>query len=525
MTPQELEALWALGQQEESSGRLDGAREAYGKILAGSPRQIMVLLRLSELEQRAGRYVPARDAAIKAADVLRMTRRWEALPFVTSNLLVFDERILVRQLIGEADWSDGRVIAQSPVLSQQLWLCADHPSALRMIGIAEVRGARDHRIAYSRAMALQQMGRLEEATASFEESIRISPGFALAHWALAFHASSPVPGARVARLREALALQQEPLDRAMLHYALYKELDAAGDFDHAWQELEYGAAVMKGLVRGGTQYRVVARDAMDPWDGTGRPEPSTPAETAPIFIVGMPRTGTTLLSRIVTSHPAVADAGETNAVAQAISEGIDRFVDFPLSSAEMDLLRSIDPNAIAAGHARRVDAYANGKTLRVLDKNPSNIYAANIIAGAIPGAKILCLVREGMPAGYSNLRQLFQNDAFAYSYDQIEIAEHYADFRGWVGRCEAALKDAFLVVSYEKLVSDPMLTARRVFDFLGLDFDPSYIDITRNSKPSGTASAVQVREQVHARAIEEWRSYEGHLEPMRTRLQQLGFGP
>lgn len=524
MTPEKLDALWQLGQQHEDAGSLDAARDAYMEILAGSPRQIMVQIRLSEIEQRAGHYRAARKYALDAAETISLTKRWEGLAFVTANLLVFDERELVRRLILQSDWGDVRLLSQSAVLSQQLWLCGDEEAALRMLDVAKTRGAVDHRLSYSRAMALQHLGRIAEATAAFEESIRLAPESALAHWSLAYHAPSDPPGARVERIRVAASQDQEQLERAMLHYALYQELDDAGEREAAWSELERGAAIMRQALGLAAPAPTAEGDAF-PWGADTQPAagPNADGGHTPIFIVGMPRTGTTLLSRILGAHPSVADAGELNALEQSVAESVDQFVEFPLQADDIARLRDIESTAVADGYLRRTQGYYTGKATHLIDKNPMNVFAAGVIAGAMPNAKILCLVRGAMDTCYSNLRQLFQNGAFAYSYDQRQLAERYAGFQRIVEHCETQLPANFLAVSYESLVEDPDATARKVMEFCGLDFDPAYVDITRNTSPSATASSTQIREPIHMQRVGEWRRYEDRLQPLQQRLRELGI--
>ena len=524
MTPEHLEALWRTGQQQQAQGLLDQARAAYVEILGASPGQVMVRIALSELEQRAGHYRAARMHALQAADTVAHTKRWEGLSHATANLLAFDEREHVLRLIRQSDWNDVRVLRQSPVVSQQLWLCGDQEGALRYLDIAGKRIKDDHRLAYSRAMALQHLGRIEQATAAFEDCIRIAPDFALAHWSLAYHARSRPSDARVARLRAAARRVQSPQERAMLHYALYKELDAAGECDDAWGELATGAALMHGMLdyRGHQFERDV--DAMLEAEAGALAQPAGDGRT-PVFVVGMPRTGTTLLTRILGAHPAVADAGELNAFEHAIAEHVDRFVQLPVARDVLPLLRAADPVGIAQAYARRTQAYFRAGTTHLIDKNPMNMFATGAIARTMPDARIICLVRGPMDACYSNFRQLFQNGAFAYSYDQGRLAERYAVFRRVVERFSEQLPGRFLVVSYEGLVRNPVETGRRVMEFCGLDFDDAYADTTSNTTPSATASATQVREPIHTHGIGEWRRYEERLRPLATRLAELGITP
>ncbi|HSD15934.1 MAG TPA: sulfotransferase [Thermomonas sp.] len=527
MTPEQLEALWRSGQQQQAQGLLDEARDTYAGILAGSPRQLMVRIALSQLEQRAGRYRAARTHALQAADTVAQTNRWEGLSHVTANLLVFDEREQVLQLIRQSGWNDARVLRQSPVLSQQLWLCGDQEGALRLLDIADTRIKDDHRLAYSRAMALQHLGRIQLATAAFEDSIRIAPDFALAHWSLAYHARSQPAEARLPRLRAAARRVQSQQERAMLHYALYKELDAAGDYDAAWPELEAGASLMHRML--GDSGRNFGSDVAAMLDAVGHaPTPIAPVADGartPVFVVGMPRTGTTLLTRILGAHPHVADAGELNALEHAIAENIDRFVQVPLGRDVLPLLHAADPAGIARAYARRTQAHHLATTTHLIDKNPMNLFAAGAIARTMPNARIICLVRGPMDACYSNFRQLFQNGAFAYSYDFGQLAGRYAVFRRVVDGLAERLPRNFLAVSYEDLVRDPGGTGRRAMEFCGLTFDPAYADTTRNRAPSATASATQIREPIHTHGIGEWRRYEARLQPLAARLAESGIAP
>lgn len=311
----------------------------------------------------------------------------------------------------------------------------------------------------------------------------------------------------------------------MLHYGLYKELDGAGQHEAAWKELAAGASLMRGVLG------YSARNFKNDVDAMLAAEGSSPGRTAlaidgmrtPIFVVGMPRTGTTLLTRILGAHPAVADAGELNALEHAIAEHVDRFVDVPVAGDVLAMLQAADPAGIAQAYFRRTQAHCSGAKTHQIDKNPMNLFAAGTIARTMPNAKILCLVRGPMDTCYSNFRQLFQNGAFAYSYDLGQLAERYAVFRRVVDRFQEQLPENFHVVSYEELVRDPVETGRRAMEFCGLGFDPAYAETTSNRTPSATASASQIREPIHTHGIGEWRRYEEHLRPLATRLAELGI--
>lgn len=525
MTPEQLRENWERAQELEAAGAVDGARAAYSAILAASPRQVMVQLRLSGLEQAAGRYRVSRQHALEAAATVEQTHRWEALPYATLRLLAFDERERVQGLVVGADWSSPQVLAQVPTLSQHLSLCGHEDAALRLLDAAQARAQPSHLLEYARANALRHQGRMDEATAAFERCIALAPWFPYAHWSLAYHAPASPALARVPRIRHALAdPRQDAPARAHLHYALFKELDAAGDVDAAWAELQAGASLMLQML----PYDAVAEQAglAATIDGAVRvPGASGPAGAdarVPVFIVGMPRTGTTVLERILGGHALVADGGELNDLQHAASLASDRFIQCQPRAGDVAALAAVDAQAIGQTYMERTGHRYAGKT-HLIDKNPQNVFAAGLIAEALPRARMVCLVRAPADACFSNLKELFAPGAYPYSYDQQDVADHYARFHRLVEHWRTALPGRFLVVAYEDLVANPEQVAERVMQFCGLPHDPACVDITRNLSRAATASSSQVRQPIHPRHVGAWLRYRRQLQPMLERLRQHGF--
>jgi tetratricopeptide (TPR) repeat protein len=517
---QELERRWQRAQADEARGDLAAARAEYTGILAIAPRQPMVRLRLSDIAERENRYRDARDDAIDAAHLVRDTRRWELLPFATLRLLAFDERDLVRDLILGADWSQPAVLAQSAVLSQHLWLIEDADSALRLLAAAMPRTRPHPLLHYSRANALRHAGRLDDATAEFEKTLALSPDDPYAHWSLAYHAKATPTGSRVARVRKALVAAREPFAQANLQYALFKELDDTDDTDAAWDALAAGARAMRALLQYDDARDAEGIAALQTLEAI--PAPGTEAAPrSPIFIVGMPRTGTTVLERILGNHSHVASAGELNAFQHALSVAADRFVATPPTREDVEALRTVDADAIGADYLRRTERLYGDRT-HLVDKNPLNVFNAGWIARALPQARILCLVRDPMDACFSNFKELFSSDTYGYSYDLRELAAHALRFRTLVAHWERTLPGRFMTVPYESLVAEPDATSAAVLAFCGLDTEAGVADITRNTTPSSTASSSQVREPIHARGVGAWRRYERQLAPLARALGQGG---
>lgn len=519
---QQIAQHWAQAQAFEAARNTEAARSAYEAILKLDSAQAGPWLRLSRLDGLSDQYRAARLHALNAAKAVAEKKDWKTLPFVTLRLLAFDERNAVRELILNADWSHRDVIGQSAVLSQHLWLIEEYEPALRLIDEA-LRHVRAHPLlSYSRANALRYCGRMEEATAEYERCLQLAPNYAFAHWSLAYHQKSDPLGSRVDRIRRAKAETVPSLERVHLCYALFKELDDLGDTRQAWAELEEGARLMRGAMRfDSAQQQQRMQTLLEHGQAASEPASEEGART-PVFVVGMPRTGTTLLERILSNHAEIATAGELNDFARAVSWEADHFFVSPLHETSPASLAGLDHAAAGREYLRRTDALAGGRAFLV-DKNPLNFFNAGLIAQALPQAKILCLVRDPMDACFSNLKELFSGDAYPYSYDLDELAEHYLGFDRLRVQWQRTMPERFYTVRYEDLVADPDAVARGVAGFLGVAYDERSIDITRNASPVATASSSQVRQPIHTGNLEAWRRYAEPLRSLRERFDAAGY--
>ena len=521
MQKEAFEVRWAKARQLEAMGDIPLAIEVYEGILADEPDRLYARLRASTLLQMQGAYRRARQHAIDAAEAVRHSR-WNDLPYVTSKLLTFDEQQLLLALIRGTDWNHRDVIAVSPMLVQHLWLAGAVDDAVELAEIA-LRTAPAHvQLNYAYGIALGYVGRLDDAVATFEKCIAIDPAYAAAHWSLAY--ARKQAAAEIGRLsRIELAIQQEgrASEKPFLHYAAFKEHHDAGHHDAAWKHLVEGARIKRESL----DYDASREAELSEWL-LAQPEQDArsgmikgPAEA--VFIVGMPRTGTTVLDRILGNHPDLASGGELSDFRSALNQVLDQFIGSVPSVASLSRLKQSD--LVEAGHEylARTRWRANPAGGAVVDKHPENFFLSGLIMDAMPSARIICMRRNPMDACFSNLKELFANRSYGYSYDLIELADHYDRFDRLSRHWAAHRPNQFMLVDYEDLVGEPEMQARRIFDFLGLPYRLEYADITRNNSAVTTASASQVREPLSKRNIGAWKAYASYLAPLKERLCSL----
>jgi tetratricopeptide (TPR) repeat protein len=517
----DLERLWRDAQAHRRAGAAAAAAAACEAIVAADPRRPWAWLMLADLAYGAGRFRLAVENARIAAAAVHESRRWEALADVAHRLRGLGESLLAVRAIREADWSDPAVLAGAERLAQCLALAEQHEDALRALDAAIARLGPSPDRTYLRATTLRHLGRTQASTDEYLRCLALAPDHAAAMLMLATQARRLDAEAQIARVHAALArCAADAPQRAMLEYALFFLLDGRGDADAAWQALMRGAAAKRRELR----YDARAEEARDAaimalCDAAFvAPAHATTQARVPIFIVGMPRTGTTVLERILGNHSQVASAGELDDFHLQLCWQADVCTEEPAAPALLEACRSLDFAAVGRGYLQRTSWRGGGRPF-LIDKFPRNVLYAGLIRKALPQAKLICLVRDPLDSCLSNLKELFAGDYYPYSYDPIETAGHCLRFRRLLDHWHKVMPGALLEVRYEALVREPEATARAVMAHCGLAFEPGCVDLLRNTSPSATASSSQVREPLHARNIGAWRRYAGPLAGARALLE------
>jgi tetratricopeptide (TPR) repeat protein len=364
--------------------------------------------------------------------------------------------------------------------------------------------------------ALKELGQLEEAAASFKKALEIDPKCIAAYHDLAL--SVKVRGdepwlATIEKLAED-SQSLKPRDRAALHFSLAKTSEDLERHDEAFRHMLAGNALRRREIAYDEQAtfarfarlkKVVTAELLRQKAGGGDPSP------APIFILGMPRSGTSLVEQILASHPDVFGAGEIDDFSE-LAEALP----YPegLIEANAERLR-----ALGARYLERVRARAGG-ALWITDKMPSNFYYVGLIRLALPHAHIIHTRRDPVDTCLSCFSKLFIGAAQPFSYDLRELARYWRQYDALMAHWRQVLPaDAMLEIQYEDLVADLETHARRLVAYCGLDWNDACLSFHETRRAVRTASAAQVRRPVYKSAVGRWRIYEKQLAPLIEELR------
>ena len=363
----------------------------------------------------------------------------------------------------------------------------------------------------------EEMGNLAEAEASFRMSIRLQPGYALPHGRLATLLRGKLPDEDLAALEGRLADEQlGKTPRARLSFALGHALDARGDHVRAAESVKVANALTRELGKGRRDYSTVDHDRFV--DGMirafdretfARLAGSGPDTRRPVFVFGLPRSGTTLTEQVLASHSRIHGAGELR-LARRTYESIPA----TLGRAEptRDIIPHLDPEALrrlAAVHLDRLAILDGGRADRVVDKMPDNYLYVGMLSVVFPNAVFIHCRRDLRDVAVSCWMTDFRSIRWANDPDQI--AHRFRNYRRLMDHWREVLPVEVHEVDYEETVTDLESVARRMVAACGLDWEPACLDFHQTQRPVRTASVTQVRQPVYQRSVARWKNYESDL--------------
>lgn len=402
----------------------------------------------------------------------------------------------------------------------------DHAAAARLFAEAVARDGANLAFRYNLAAALGFLGRVEAAAAQFEAIIAVAPTDGRAHYALSGLRRHDSGRNHIARLKTALAQAEAPADRLRIRYALGKECEECDRHAEAFAHLKaandaHRAAIGYEFGQDAAIFDAIERTFADGPVLAGK----SSRAAAPIFVVGMPRTGTTLVDRILSSHPDVRSAGELQAMPLGVKLASESTSSRIIDAETIAAMRNRPASALADAYLARATPHVGSDAARFTDKLPANFLYLGFIAAAFPQARIVCLRRDPMDTVWSNYRHLFATTSpyYAYSYDPADIARYWLRFDRLIAFWQARLQERILQVSYEGLVADQEGETRRLLAHCGLDWNDACLDFHRNAAAVSTPSAAQVRRPINGEAIGRWRLHAEGLAEARSVLEEAGI--
>jgi tetratricopeptide (TPR) repeat protein len=360
---------------------------------------------------------------------------------------------------------------------------------------------------------LNETGRFEEAIACFERAIELAPGEAIAyHRLLSSRKVGEAERPWIARIESRLQAADVPGEQGMLfHFAAGKAQDDLGEYEAAMRHFDAGNQLRRKMhapldrARVEEQMdRLIARFTRDFFASHA---PLGSRDETPVLVLGLPRSGTTLIERIISSHPEVAGGGEldyweehgpawVDAPDERLAEGVEK-----LRAGYLEVLRGIGPDAA-----------------RVTDKMPFNFVWLGLVHRVLPGARVVHCRRNPVDTCLS-LYTTYLNRVLDYATDRADLVWYFRQYLRLMEHWRTVLPaDRFLDVDYEDPIAKPEDTARRLVAFCGLEWDPACLQPERNPDAVKTASSWQVRQPVYRGSVERWRHYEPWLGELRELL-------
>src|SRR5581483_809532 len=372
------------------------------------------------------------------------------------------------------------------------------------------------------AHALKTLGRREEAIESYRAAAAVRANFGDAYWSLANLKTYRFRNEEIARMRAEEAAPGTPLlDRYHLCFALGKACEDRGEYADSWRYYERGNALKRSesryrpeIIENNTrrQIEVCTREFFAAREGFG----ATPPD--PIFIVGLPRSGSTLLEQILASHSQVAGTQELSDIQRMVLhlQGREPDLDNPRYPGVLAEMNAEDFRRLGEKYLADTRVYRTEQP-RFIDKMPNNFRHIGLIHLMLPNARIIDARREPMACCFSNLKQLFANgQEFTYSIE--DIARYYRTYLELMRHWDAVLPGRVLRVLHEDVVEDLEGNVRRILDFCGLEFEPACIEFYKTERSVRTASSEQVRQPIFREGIDQWRKYGVWLGPLEHAL-------
>lgn len=485
--PSDADALAALGDILAQKGALGEATALFHRAIALAPGAHGVRLHLSELHARQSHFPMA----------LSLLRQVPA-----EHRRSFDIRAREAALLGQVGRREEEIALYRELVAEQ----PKNPALWMTLGTA-----------------LNYAGKREEAVEALRRAIKLQPTFGEPWWSLANLKSFRFDKRDISAMLSALRAELRPIDALHFHFALGRAFEGSGEHGRSFEHYSAGNRLRAASLTPAQMYVTAFVDAqiatftrglLDHYKDAGC------AEEGPIFVVGLQRSGSTLIEQILASHAEIEGTAELMTMQNlwdelaALGSSNGRNVFEQVVHSEPSVFRKIGEEYLLRTKAYRIE----GKRFFV-DKLPANWMNVGLIRLALPNAKIIDARRHPMACGFSNFKQHYATGV-TFAYSQESIARFYADYLRLIRHFDAVQPGTIHHVINERLIEDPEGEVRRMLDYVGVPFDQACLNFHSNKRAVHTPSAEQVRRPINREGIDAWRNYEPWLGPLHETLGQ-----
>ena len=371
------------------------------------------------------------------------------------------------------------------------------------------------------------LGKIEEAKGMYKRLLERFPTHQRYHYQLA-QLEKATDTTHIEQMNEVLrSTNKSPDENIFMYYAIGKELEDLEEWEEAFNYFKMAGDAVTSVAEYdiNTDLKLIDKiiEVCDAdWLAAGANDaPTNVSGKTAIFLVGLPRSGTTLTERIISSHSKVASVGETQFMQMVLRRESGVKSDQKITSAMIEAGAKLDIRIIGDGYMDMLN-YRLGDEPMFIDKLPFNIFYLGFITKAFPNARIIHLKRNPMDSCFAMYKQVF-TWAYKFSYTLEGLGRFYVAYERLLDHWQQTLKDRLIEVEYESLVADQEGQTRELLEKLGLDFEEACLNFDQNVSATATASSVQVRQKIHTRSVNRWKNFAKQLQPLKESLENAGI--
>jgi tetratricopeptide (TPR) repeat protein len=514
-------AAMAKAEEAQMEGRIEDAEKILREILSKDAENPKALRMLGNIALELNRHKAARRMLTKAVELQPgFAPGWNDLANLHMKTDHYDEAI---DAVGRAIELDPKLAFAYVTRANILTRAQRHEESL--VAYREALEINSVNVGALSGMGhvLKTIGRQEEAIETYRKCIQAHPHFGEAYWSLANLKTFEFDENEVQVMEKMIGEKELPDEPKVNFYlSLGKHYENEGDFDKAFEHYRCGNDLRRGheiydpvhtQVVHNRIIEVFNRDFLQEREGWGDPDPS------PILIVGLPRSGSTLIEQILSSHSMVEGTAELPDLSRVIvdlNSMSERRVEYPEAAKNLNAEQ-------AAGLGRKyletTQRYRSGKPF-FIDKMPNNFPSVGLLQLILPNAKVINARRHPLDSCLGSYKQLFFKGQ-SFTYDQFELGHYYLEYQRIMDHWHKVLPGKVLDVQYEQMVDDQEAQTRRILEHCDLPWEDQCLRFYETDRAINTASSEQVRQPIYTKAVHFWRNYEHHLGELIETLEPL----